>query len=127
LPQQSADLAWEYRGQAFWYHRLLQRPFNLAPFELEGRILNADFELTASAFPGLTRDGRVIYGATLKDCQNGTCRERMGYIISDPFQSNDYQNFLKTYKGPARRQCVTAGDVQKVRASQSQALGLALP
>ena len=118
----SANLAWEYKGQAFWYSRELQTPFNLAPFELEGRATGADFDLTASAFPGLTRDGRVIYGATLKDCRPSAgaaparCRERVGYVISDPYQSNAYRNFLLTYKGPARQQCITVGEVRKARA-----------
>jgi hypothetical protein len=112
----AAGLAWEYQGQAFWYSRELQQPFNITPFELEGRRTGAGFELTASAFPGLTQDGRVIYGATLKDCASGTCRERVGYMISDPYQSNAYQNFLLSYKGMARRQCITQGDVMRSRA-----------
>jgi hypothetical protein len=113
--QASANLAWEYQGNAHWYSRELNMPFNLSPFEINGRRTGADFELTASAFPGLTQDGRVIYGATLKDCNNGVCRERAGYMISDPYQSNAYQNFLLSYKGTARRQCITSGDVERVR------------
>jgi hypothetical protein len=115
-PAQAANLAWEYQGNAHWYSRELGMPFNLSPFELEGRRTSADFELTASAFPGLTRDGRVIYGATLKDCRAGVCRERAGYVISDPYQSNAYRNFLLTYKGTARQQCITRGDVLRARA-----------
>ncbi len=114
--QRPADLAWEYNAQAFWYSRFLQRPFNLAPAELEGRVTGADFELQASAFPGITRDGRVIYGASLKDCNNGTCRDRAGYIISDPYQSHAYRAFLLTYKGAARQQCITYADVRRERA-----------
>jgi hypothetical protein len=113
---QAANLAWEYQGNAHWYSRELGMPFNLSPFELEGRRTGADFELSASAFPGLTRDGRVIYGATLKDCKSGVCRERAGYVISDPYQSNAYRNFLLTYKGTARQQCITRGDVLRARA-----------
>jgi hypothetical protein len=119
-PQQEAHLAWEYKGQAFWYSRELGTPFNLTPFEINGRRTGADFELSASAFPGLTRDGRVIYGATLSDCQSQAgkrvCRERAGYMISDPYQSNAYQNFMLSYKGTARRQCITQADVQRARA-----------
>jgi hypothetical protein len=115
-PARAADLAWEYRGSAHWYSRELGMPFNLNPFELEGRRTGADFELTASAFPGLTVDGRVIYGATLKDCRAGACKDRAGYVISDPYQSNAYRNFLLTYKGTARQQCITRGDVLKARA-----------
>jgi hypothetical protein len=112
----AAPLAWEYKGQAYWYSRELQTPFNITPFELEGRATGQNFELTASAFPGITRDGRVIYGATLKDCKSGACQERAGYMISDPYQSNAYQNFLQSYKGAARRQCITYGDVLRTRA-----------
>jgi hypothetical protein len=109
----AANIAWEYNAQAFWYSRELQNPFNIAPFELEGRATGQNFELLASAFPGLTRDGRVIYGATLKDCSTGaaSCRERVGYIISDPYQSNAYRNYMLTFKGNARQQCITMGDV----------------
>ena len=117
---QPADLAWEYQGNAHWYSRELGMPFNLSPFELEGRRAGADFEITASAFPGLTADGRVIYGAELKDCSNGACRQRVGYIISDPYQSNAYRNFLLTYKGKARQQCITRAEVLKVRAEFEQ-------
>jgi hypothetical protein len=114
-----ADLAWEYQGHAHWYSRELKRPFNIAPSELEGRATGAEFDLIASAFPGITRDGRVIYGATLKDCKNGACKERVGYIISDPYQSNAYRNFILTYKGSARQQCITQGDVQRAQAAAS--------
>jgi hypothetical protein len=114
--QQAANLAWEYQGQAFWYSRELKSPFNIAPFELEGRTTGQNFELTASAFPGITRDGRVIYGATLKDCASGVCKDRAGYMISDPYQSNAYRNFMLTYKGTARQQCITHGDVMRARA-----------
>ncbi len=115
--EQAAHLSWEYRGQAVWYSRELQRPFNIAPFELEGRATGQDFEISASAFPGITRDGRVIYGATLKDCNNGICNSRAGYMISDPYQSNDYRNFMLSYQGTARQQCITQGDVLRARAA----------
>jgi hypothetical protein len=111
----AAHLAWEYQGQAHWYSRELKRPFNIAPFELEGRAMGQNFELTASAFPGITRDGRLIYGATLKDCTSGSCKDRAGYMISDPYQSNAYRNFMLAYKGPARQQCITHGDVLRVQ------------
>jgi hypothetical protein len=114
---QAAHLAWEYQGQAYWYSRELQRPFNIAPFELQGRATGKDFDLQASAFPGITRDGRVIYGATLQDCTQGTCQNRAGYMISDPYQSNAYRSFLLSDKGAARRQCITQGDVLNARAA----------
>jgi hypothetical protein len=112
---QAANMAWEYNGQAFWYSRELQTPFNIAPFDIQGKPTGAGFELQASAFPGITRDGRVIYGATLKDCSSGVCRDRVGYMISDPYQSHAYRNHMLTYKGPARQQCITKGDVLQER------------
>jgi hypothetical protein len=129
-----ADLAYEYRSQVWWYHRGPgmgggQR-FNLAPYYDNPRT-----QLLASAFPGFTRDGRVIYGATLKDCgppgsgasatANQTCTERVGYVITDPYQSNAYQQFLLQHKGPARRQCITHGDVARERAAFAKLHGLA--
>ena len=115
----ASNLAWEYNAQAFWYSRELQRAFNIAPFELEGRATGLDFELQASAFPGVTRDGRIIYGATLKDCKTGVCKDRAGYMISDPYQSNAYRNFMLTYKGTARQQCITHGDVANAQREAS--------
>jgi hypothetical protein len=130
-----ADLAYEYQGQVWWYHRGEgmgegkgggQR-FNIAPYYDE----NLRIYLVASAFPGLTRDGRVIYGATQYACSVPTpgqpakpCSERAGYVTSDPFQSNAYQQFLRQHRGPARRQCITHGDVARERAAFARLHGL---
>jgi hypothetical protein len=131
---QGADLAYEYRAQVWWYHRGAGmgegRRFNIAPYYNNPRT-----QLLASAFPGITRDGRVMYGATLKDCGADTpagqaaqpCIERVGYVVTDPFQSNDYQQFLRQHRGPARRQCITHGDVARVRAAFAALHGLASP
>jgi hypothetical protein len=135
-----ADLAYEYRGQVWWVSRGTgmwdmggeqgkdqgsgQR-FNLAPYYDNPRT-----QLLASAFPGITQDGRVIYGATLKDCPTDAtkpCVDKAGYVTSDPYQSNAYQQFLRQVKGPARRQCITHGDVARVRANFSSMHGLTTP
>lgn len=125
-----ADLAYEYRGQVWWVNRGPgtgpepgegQR-FNLAPYYDNPRT-----ELLASAFPGITRDGRVIYGATLKDCPADPakpCLEKAGYVTSDPYQSNAYQQFLRQHKGQARRQCITHGDVARERDAFAKLHGL---
>jgi hypothetical protein len=125
-----ADLAYEYRGQVWWVNRGTgtgpepgegQR-FNLAPYYDNPRT-----ELLASAFPGITRDGRVIYGATLKDCPADPakpCLDKAGYVTSDPYQSNAYQQFLRQHKGPARRQCITHGDVARERDAFAKLHGL---
>jgi hypothetical protein len=131
--RQPGDLAYEYRGQVWWVHRGAgmgvdaqgrgdgQR-FNIAPYDANPRTL-----LLASAFPGITRDGRVVYAATRKDCPPDTtkpCTETAGYVTSDPFQSNAYQEFLRQHKGQARRQCITHGDVARERAAFAKLHGL---
>jgi hypothetical protein len=135
--QRPGDVAYEYRRQVWWVHRGAgmgtgtgaeaqgggngQR-FNLAPYYDSPRT-----QLLASAFPGITKDGRVIYGATLKDCPadpSQPCMDKAGYVISDPFQSNAYQEFLRQHKGPARRQCITHGDVERERAAFAKLHGL---
>lgn len=127
------DMAYEYRSQVWWVHRGAgigadaqgkgngQR-FNVAPYYDSPRT-----QLVASAFPGITKDGRIIYGATLKDCPadpSQPCVDKAGYVISDPFQSNAYQAFLRQHKGPARRQCITHGDVERERAAFATLHGL---
>ena len=133
--QRPGDVAYEYQSQVWWVHRGAgmgagtdtaaqgggQR-FNIAPYYDSPRTL-----LLASAFPGITKDGRVIYGATLKDCPadpSQPCADKAGYVISDPYQSNAYQAFLRQHKGPARRQCITHGDVERERAAFATLHGL---
>ncbi len=129
--EQGADLAYEYRGQVWWHHRGAGvggaaggQAFNIAPY-----FDNTATQLLASAFPGITQDGRVIYAATLKDCGNDAtgkqCTQRSGYVITDPFQSNAWQAFLRQHKGPARRQCITQGDVAQSRAAFAKFHGIA--
>jgi hypothetical protein len=131
--QRPGDLAYEYRGQVWWVHRGAgmgvdaqgmgngQR-FNLAPYYDSPRT-----QLLASAFPGITQDGRIIYGATLKDCPaqpSKPCTDKVGYVVTDPYQSNAYQEFLRQHKGPALRQCITHGDVARERAAFAKLHGL---
>jgi hypothetical protein len=127
------DLSYEYRGQVWWVHRGEGsgidargagegRRFNVAPYYDNPRT-----QIIASAFPGITRDGRIIYAATLKDCPADAakpCLEKAGYVTTDPYQSNEYQAFLRQHKGPARRQCITYGDVELERKAFAQLHGL---
>lgn len=115
-----ADLAYEYQAQVWWYSRELGRAFNVTPY-----IDQPAQTLLASAFPGLTRDGRIVYGTTWRDCSAQPCTERAGYTIVDPYQSNAYQEFLRMYKGTARRECITHGDVARERATFARLHGLA--
>ena len=149
-------MAYALDGQVWWYSRFLDQPFNLAPFleplkpseppallapsglsappqraPSQTKQPQASQSLIASAFPGLTRDGRVIYAANWQTCPvpspsapTPVCTERPGYVVADPFQSNAYQGFLRQYKGIARRQCITQGDVMAQRNAFTSLHGL---
>lgn len=111
----SANLAYEYKGQAWWFNRALNLSFNIAPFEADGSIIR---KVDASAFPGITKDGRVIYGATWERCEAASskaCKIEGGYVVSDPYQSNAYIQFALQSKLTASKACVTHADVERER------------
>ena len=129
-----ADVAYEYRGQIWWVRRddslksLI--PLNLAPWEdpafKPSKTSPAYKDVTASAFPGFTRDGRVIYAANWKRCDGALerdCKQEGGYVVSDPFQSNAYRNELLQSKANTSsntpKSCITVQDVANERAAFS--------
>jgi hypothetical protein len=129
-----ADVAYEYRGQVWWVRRddslksLI--PLNLAPWEdpaFKPTKANPAYkDVTASAFPGFTRDGRIIYAASWKRCDSAldsACVPEAGYVVSDPYQSNAYRNELLQNKNNisnnAAKSCITVQDVAKERAAFS--------
>jgi hypothetical protein len=131
-----ADVAYEYRGQVWWVQRdettkpLL--PLNLAPWEdpkFDGSQTNPAYkDVTANAFPGFTRDGRVIYAANWRRCiganeggKGGKCTQEGGYVVSDPYQSNAYRNYLRQASkvSSAPKTCITVQDVANERAAFS--------
>jgi len=79
--------------------------------------------VSPDAFPGMTRDGRVIYGAKWKDC--ASCEEKAGYVITDFYQSQDVKRFKQQYPDLAKgfKECITEDDVAKVEAEQSVMYG----
>jgi hypothetical protein len=111
------DLVYEYRGQVWWYPRALNVPINLAPWENNGKGPIRD--IIASAFPGLTRDGRVVYAATWKRCAGSSCRNEGGYVVADPYQSYAYLNFMAGQnampKLPPAKPCITTAEVFQQR------------
>lgn len=123
---EGADFVYEFNGQVWWYSRALGHPFNLAPWEDDGKGPVRD--ILASAFPGMSRDGRVIYAATWKRCKGAKCQNEGGYVLSDPFQSNAYQQFMQSTvkKGgkAAPRACITVDQVQRERADFARFHGL---
>lgn len=126
------DLTYEYRGQTWWYASHAAKAFNLAPWE--GRPTNAteryQQKIIASAFPGATRDGRVIYAATWQLCRGADCSDQAGYIVSDPYQSNAYQQYLLTRDSqsnamPKPKSCITKSDVLQERSDFANFHGIA--
>lgn len=76
------------------------------------------YRVLASAFPGLTRDGRVIYGATWRDCPDAaSCPEKAGYVVADPYQSQAYKAYWSARKEPAPKACITHQDVDRERSA----------
>ena len=125
-----ADVAYEYRGQIWWVRRddslksLI--PLNLAPWEDPAfkptKTSPAFKDVTASAFPGFTRDGRIIYAASWKRCDSAlesACVQEAGYVVSDPYQSNAYRNELLQNNTAVAKSCITVQDVAKERAAFS--------
>ena len=125
-----ADVAYEYRGQVWWVRRddgmksLI--PLNLAPWEdpafKASQAQPAYKDVTASAFPGFTRDGRIIYAANWKRCDGTTqrdCTQEGGYVVSDPYQSNAYRNDLLQTQAKPAKSCITMQDVANERAAFS--------
>jgi hypothetical protein len=117
-----ADVAYEYRGQVWWVRRddSLQSliPLNLAPWEDPAlkptKTSPAYKDVTASAFPGFTRDGRVIYAANWRRCESADdsrCTQEGGYVVADPYQSNALRNELLKSNAKAPKSCITIQDV----------------
>lgn len=103
-------------GYVYVYDRALKQTF---------RLEHARHRVLASAFPGLTRDGRVIYGATWHDCADAsTCPERAGYVVADPYQSAAYRAYWQRRGQPAPKACITVREVEQERARFARMHGL---
>ena len=127
-----ADVAYEYRGQVWWVQRdnsATSLPaLNLASWEDPAfkptKTSPAYKDVTASAFPGFTRDGRVIYAANWKRCDSALerdCTQEGGYVVADPYQSNAYRNQLLQSKtstlNNTPKSCITVQDVAAERSA----------
>lgn len=76
------------------------------------RIEDQRTQVLASAFPGITRDGRIVFGAHWKDCPAGrACVGRAGYVVADPYQNEDYRQQLRRTGLAADKPCITHTDV----------------
>lgn len=84
---------------------------------------------SVDSFPGMTKDGRVVYGARWQDCSSakkGACEEKVGYVIADPYQADDYRQFLKENPKFAAnaKTCITKAEVLKVEQDQRVIYGM---
>ena len=80
------------------------------------RIEDQHTQVLASAFPGFTRDGRIIFGASWKECRSGGgCENRAGYVVADPYQNDDYRQQLLRVGLQPDKPCVTHSEVRQER------------
>ena len=128
-----ANLVYEYRSQTWWYDSASSTALNLAPVEDPPVDANKPYrkKIMASAFPGLTRDGRVIYAATWQLCKGSTCVDEAGYVAADPYQSNAYQQQLLAAPAGSNnvkkaQACIAVADVLRERAAFANFHGLPL-
>lgn len=115
----SAMVAYTDNASVYFIDR--RRPLDDQVFRIEdekGRVL-------ASAFPGFTRDGRIVFGATWRACDpTGNCMDQAGYVVADPYQNADYRQQLRRVGLAADKACVTLGDVRRERRRFSEERGL---
>ena len=94
-------------GNVYVFDRALHRAF---------RLDHGKHQVLASAFPGLTRDGRVIYGATWRDCADAaSCPQQAGYVVIDPYQSGAWRDFWRGQGRAAPKACITQAEVAAER------------
>ncbi len=111
-----AWLTYSDLGQIYVHDRELRQ---------SARLEHARHRVLVTAFPGLTRDGRVIYGATWHDCTDTkACPAQAGYVVADPYQSEAYRALWRAAGRQPPRQCITAGQVQAERARFARLHGL---
>ncbi|MGM9427669.1 hypothetical protein [Hydrogenophaga sp. MI9] len=115
----SAMLAYTHNASVYFVDRRA---------ELQDQVFRIDDERTqvlASAFPGFTKDGRIVFGASWKDCSaQGACVNRSGYVVADPYQNADYRQQLQRFGLRADKACITQADVRSERQRFADAWGL---
>lgn len=110
-----AVLTYSDLGDVYIFDRVARRSF---------RLDHGQHRVLASAFPGLTRDGRVIYGATWQVCPQPSCAKQSGYVVVDPYQSRDYRAHWSGRSGAAPKACITADEVRQERSAFARFHGI---
>lgn len=79
-------------------------------------------KIHADSYPGFASDGRIVYGATWEDCSAEGCKEQAGYVVSDPYQSPDVQEFKKDHPEEASKlkACITEEEVKLSNNKQNE-------
>ncbi len=118
--QQPAWLTYSDVGHVYVHDRRLGQSF---------RLDHTRHKVLASAFPGLTRDGRLIYGATWQDCDaaGAHCTAQAGYVVADPYQSRAWRAYWQQRGEPPPKACITRQEVQAERARFARERGLPAP
>lgn len=76
------------------------------------RIEDERTQVLASAFPGFTRAGRIVFGASWQECAvGGTCVNRAGYVVADPYQNEDYRRQQQRVGLRPEKVCITHNEV----------------
>ena len=111
-----ARLVYSDLGNVYVFDRALGATFRLG---------HAKDNVLASAFPALTQDGRVIYGATWRDCPNAAaCPERAGYVVIDPYQTSSYRRYWQAQGKTQPKACITTDEVAAQRAAFARRHGI---
>lgn len=118
VPGQAALLAYTDNSSVYFFDR------SIGQSGLEFRIDDFKTGVLASAFPGLTRDGRLVFGATWSDCAGAACRPRAGYVVADPYQSRAYRAYWAGRGRAPAKACITQSDVERERAAFAAAHNL---
>ena len=113
---QPGHLVFSDIGHVYWFDRTLSRSF---------RLDHGQWGVLASAFPGLTADGRVIYGASWRTCEAPDCPRQAGYVVVDPYQSHSYRAHWQQQGVAPPRTCITRQQVAAERQRLAQRLGIA--
>ena len=103
-----AMLTYSDLGDIYIFDRVARRSF---------RLDHGQHRVLTSAFPGLTRDGRVVYGATWQVCPQPSCAKQSGYVVVDPYQSRDYRAYWSVRNDAAPKVCITVDEVRQERSA----------
>ena len=97
----------------YFYDRDVKKSFSLD---------DVSKKVQADSYPGFTNDGRIVYGAYWQTCNDGgECKDEAGYVISDPYQSQDIIDYkaANPESGKKFKECVTQEEVKLNQEAQA--------